>query len=186
MGWMHDTLEYLANDPVYRNYHHDTLTFRNVYAFSENYVLPLSHDEVVHLKGSLLFRMPGDNWQKFANLRLLERLLADRPGIRLIPALQGQLGLDLAVQHLPDLILLDLHLPDLDGEQVLHRLKENTETRHIPVVILTADAATPGRLNRLLDAGAGAYLTKPLNLHEVLSIIDHAPGHKRQPAAQGA
>ncbi len=84
MGWMHDTLEYLANDPVYRNYHHDTLTFRNVYAFSENYVLPLSHDEVVHLKGSLLFRMPGDNWQKFANLRLLFGYQIAQPGKKLI------------------------------------------------------------------------------------------------------
>ena len=69
MGWMHDTLEYFANDPIHRSYHHDELTFRALYAFTENFVLPLSHDEVVHGKGSLLAQMPGDDWQKFANLR---------------------------------------------------------------------------------------------------------------------
>ncbi|MCC5794059.1 MAG: 1,4-alpha-glucan branching protein GlgB [Chromatiales bacterium] len=70
MGWMHDTLAYLAHDPVHRRYHHDRLSFSAVYAFSENFVLPLSHDEVVHGKRSLLGRMPGDEWQRFANLRL--------------------------------------------------------------------------------------------------------------------
>jgi 1,4-alpha-glucan branching enzyme len=71
LGWMHDTLDYLAKDPVHRKWHHDRLTFRSLYATSERFVLPLSHDEVVHGKGSLLSRMPGDDWQRFANLRLL-------------------------------------------------------------------------------------------------------------------
>ena len=71
MGWMHDTLEYLREDPISRRWHHDRITFRAVYASSENYVLPLSHDEVVHGKGSLLRKMPGDRWQQFANLRVL-------------------------------------------------------------------------------------------------------------------
>jgi 1,4-alpha-glucan branching enzyme len=80
MGWMHDTLRYLARDPVYRKYHHGELTFRMMYAFSEAYVLPLSHDEVVHGKGSLISRMPGDEWQRFANLRLLYGYMFSQPG----------------------------------------------------------------------------------------------------------
>jgi 1,4-alpha-glucan branching enzyme len=71
MGWMHDTLEYMRHDPIHRRYHHNQLTFRSMYAYSENFMLPLSHDEVVYGKGSLLGKMPGDEWQRFANLRLL-------------------------------------------------------------------------------------------------------------------
>ncbi|MBX3357265.1 MAG: 1,4-alpha-glucan branching protein GlgB [Phycisphaeraceae bacterium] len=84
MGWMHDTLGYLQQDPVYRKFAHNSLTFRSMYQFAENYVLPLSHDEVVHLKGSLLSRMPGDVWQKFANLRLLLALQWLEPGKKLL------------------------------------------------------------------------------------------------------
>ncbi|MGH7706775.1 MAG: 1,4-alpha-glucan branching protein GlgB, partial [Vulcanimicrobiaceae bacterium] len=84
MGWMHDTLQYLANDPIHRRYHHDRLTFSLVYAFSENYVLPLSHDEVVHGKGALFAKMPGDRWQQFANLRLLFGLMYAHPGKKLL------------------------------------------------------------------------------------------------------
>jgi 1,4-alpha-glucan branching enzyme len=84
MGWMHDTLSYLALDPVHRKYHHNRLTFRGLYAFTENYVLPLSHDEVVHGKGSLISKMPGDDWQKFANLRLLYGYMYAQPGKKLL------------------------------------------------------------------------------------------------------
>jgi 1,4-alpha-glucan branching enzyme len=84
MGWMHDTLEFIQHDSVHRKWHHDLLTFRTVYAFSENFVLPLSHDEVVHGKGSLLAKMPGDEWQRFANLRLLFGYQFALPGKKLL------------------------------------------------------------------------------------------------------
>jgi 1,4-alpha-glucan branching enzyme len=84
MGWMHDTLEYMKREPVHRKFHHGELTFRMIYAFNENFVLPLSHDEVVHQKGSLLDRMPGDDWQKHANLRLLYGYMYAQPGKKLL------------------------------------------------------------------------------------------------------
>ena len=84
MGWMHDTLRYLERDPLYRRWHHNEITFRSLYAFHENFVLPLSHDEVVHGKGSLLNKMPGDRWQKFANLRLLFASMFTQPGKKLL------------------------------------------------------------------------------------------------------
>jgi 1,4-alpha-glucan branching enzyme len=84
MGWMHDTLKYMKLDPVHRRHHHNELTFRGMYAFSENFVLPLSHDEVVHLKGSLLTKMAGDLWQKYANLRLLFGYMFAQPGKKLL------------------------------------------------------------------------------------------------------
>ncbi len=84
MGWMHDTLAYFRHDPVHRRYHHKELTFRAIYAFDENFVLPLSHDEVVHGKGSLLAKMPGDEWQRFANLRLLFGHMWGSPGKTLL------------------------------------------------------------------------------------------------------
>jgi 1,4-alpha-glucan branching enzyme len=84
MGWMHDTLEYFAQDPIYRPHHHDKLTFGMMYEYSERFVMPLSHDEVVHLKRSLLEKLPGDTWQKFANLRTLLAYQYTRPGKKLL------------------------------------------------------------------------------------------------------
>ncbi|CAK0774672.1 1,4-alpha-glucan branching enzyme [Gammaproteobacteria bacterium] len=84
MGWMHDTLNYFSQDPIYRHYHHQNLTFGLLYAFTENFLLPLSHDEVVHGKGSLFTKMPGDTWQRFANLRLLYTWIYTHPGKKLL------------------------------------------------------------------------------------------------------
>lgn len=84
MGWMHDTLLYFQKDPIHRKYHHSKLTFRGIYAFTENFVLPLSHDEVVYGKGSLFGKMAGDNWQKYANLRLLFGYMFTQPGKKLL------------------------------------------------------------------------------------------------------
>ena len=84
MGWMHDILEYMQHQPVHRSYHHDQLTFGLLYAFSENFILPFSHDEVVHGKRSMLNKMPGDEWQRFANLRLLYTFMFTYPGKKLL------------------------------------------------------------------------------------------------------
>ncbi|QEH34647.1 1,4-alpha-glucan branching enzyme GlgB [Aquisphaera giovannonii] len=135
MGWMHDTLDYMATDPINRKYRHDRLTFRGLYAFSENFVLPLSHDEVVHGKGTLLGKMPGDEWQKFANLRLLFGYQFTQPGKKLLFMGQefGQarewnhdISLDWHLQEYPFHKGLQRWVRDLDttyrGEPALHEL----------------------------------------------------------------
>ena len=106
-----------------------------------------------------------------SNRRLMERLLARRPGVRLVGAADGQAGLDFARAERPDLILLDLHLPDMPGDDVLRRLWEDARTRAIPVAVLSADAA-PSRAKRLIAAGASAYLNKPLDIDLVLQLLD--------------
>jgi len=108
-----------------------------------------------------------------SNLTLVEEILAEQPEIDLIAAMQGQLGLDLARKHLPDLILLDLLLPDLTGEEVIRQLRRDDRTRHIPVVVISADA-TADQINTLMVAGAHAYLTKPLDVSEFLQVVDEA------------
>ena len=105
------------------------------------------------------------------NLRVIERILAHRPRIKLLAALQGKLGLELARQHQPDLILLDLHLPDMQGDAILLALKAQQSTRDIPVVILSADA-TLGQIERLKADGAREYITKPINVPQFLAMID--------------
>jgi signal transduction histidine kinase len=108
-----------------------------------------------------------------ANLALIEAILAGHPEIKLIPALQGQLGLDLARQHRPDLILLDLNLPDMPGFDVLGRLRGDEVTKTTPVIVISADA-TPGTIVRVRNAGARHYLTKPIDVEEFLQALDEA------------
>ena len=106
-----------------------------------------------------------------ANLTLAQRIVAERDGNEIIPAMQGRLGLELAKEHRPSLVLLDLHLPHISGDEVLQRLRDDPLTATIPVVIVSADA-TPGQIQRLLNAGALAYLTKPIDVNELLHILD--------------
>ena len=118
MGWMHDTLDYLQHDPVHRTHHHERLTFGMLYAYSENFVLPLSHDEVVHGKRALLDKMPGDDWQRFANLRLLLAYQFTFPGKKLL-FMGGEFGQWTEWNHDR---ALDWHLLDHDRHRGLHAL----------------------------------------------------------------
>jgi PAS domain S-box-containing protein len=106
-----------------------------------------------------------------ANLALIRRILAGHPGIRILTAMQGGIGLRLAHEYHPDLILLDSHLPDMSGEDVLRRLQSDAATRPIPVIMLSADA-TPGQIQRLLNTGARSYLTKPLDVQKFLQVME--------------
>ncbi|MCA1702402.1 MAG: response regulator, partial [Actinobacteria bacterium] len=106
-----------------------------------------------------------------SNLKLIEHLLGRRGDVRLLTAMQAKLGLELARDHAPDVILLDLHLPDMSGEEALRELRHDPLTRGIPVVVVSADA-TPGQIERLLDDGADAYLTKPLDVAQFHSVLD--------------
>ena len=120
MGWMHDSLHYIAKDPAYRNYHHGDITFSMVYAFDENFVLPISHDEVVHGKGSMLRKMPGDEWQQAANLRCYAGFMFGHPGKKL-NFMGNELGQSREWNHDAS---LDWHLLDFDkhaGIQALYR-----------------------------------------------------------------
>jgi CheY-like chemotaxis protein len=116
-----------------------------------------------------------------ANVKLIEVLTAEREHIELIPAMTGRLGLELAREHVPDLILLDQHLPDVTGTEVLHRLKAHPDTRDIPVVIVSADA-TPGQMRRLRERGAADYLTKPLDITRFMQVLDGAIAPQQPPS----
>ena len=108
-----------------------------------------------------------------ANVRVVEAMLRRRPGISVLPAMQGNLAIDFATKHQPDVVVLDLHLPDMSGREVLYRLKADPRTRHIPVIIASADA-TPGRVGQLREDGAFEYITKPLDLGRFLEVVDAA------------
>ena len=141
MGWMHDTLRYFSNEPIHRKYHHNDLTFRMMYAFTENFVLPLSHDEVVHGKGSLLGKMPGDEWQKFANLRLLFAHMYSQPGKKLI-FMGGEIGQWREWNHDSS---VDWHLLDHTPHATLQRWVEdlNRTYRETPA-LYEADISPDG------------------------------------------
>lgn len=106
-----------------------------------------------------------------SNLTLLMRILAYRTDLKIMTAMQGRVGLELALAHSPDIILLDLNLPDLQGDEVLRRLRNHSATRHVPVIILSADA-TPGQIRRLMDQGAYAYLTKPFDIAKIRETVN--------------
>ncbi|HEU4480477.1 MAG TPA: alpha amylase C-terminal domain-containing protein, partial [Actinomycetota bacterium] len=118
MGWMHDPLFYFQRDPIYRRYHHNNLTFSLMYAFSENFVLPLSHDEVVHGKGSLFNKMPGDPWQKLANLRSMFAYMWAHPGKKLL-FMGGEIAQEREWNHDQS---LDWHLLDDPGHLGVQKL----------------------------------------------------------------
>jgi CheY-like chemotaxis protein len=118
-----------------------------------------------------------------ANVKLVEKVLERFAGVELIVAMQGGLGLDLAREHVPDLVLLDLHLPDVQGDEVLARLRDDERTAAIPVVILSADA-TPTRLERLRKQGADDYLTKPLDLQRFIETLETHLGSRADRAAK--
>jgi 1,4-alpha-glucan branching enzyme len=120
MGWMHDTLKYMSVDPIFRKYHHNELTFRMLYAWTENFVLALSHDEVVHGKGSLISKMPGDWWQKFANMRLLLAWMTAQPGKKLM-FMGGEFGQFNEWYHETSLDWFLLDFPTHRGVQLLAR-----------------------------------------------------------------
>jgi len=113
-----------------------------------------------------------------SNVRFIEYVLAQRPGVTLIPAMQGSMGIELAKEHHPDLILLDLNLPDLGGRDVLHALKSSPATADIPVVVLSAEAV-PSRISEMQAAGADGYLTKPLDVHAFLQLFDELLSKER-------
>ena len=139
MGWMHDTLKYMSFDPIHRKYHHNELTFRSLYTFSENFVMPLSHDEVVHGKSSLLAKMPGDDWQKFANLRLLLGYMYAQPGKKLL-FMGGEIGQWREWNHNNS---LDWNLLDHDRHRGLLRWVEdiNRIYRHEPAMHVDTNPA---------------------------------------------
>lgn len=121
MGWMHDILEYMSKDPVFRKFHHNNLTFSLLYAFSENFIIPLSHDEVVHGKKSLLDKMPGDIWQRFANLRLLLGFMYGHPGKKLL-FMGGEFGQWIEWDYSRS---LDWHLLEYDSHRKLQQFVKN-------------------------------------------------------------
>ena len=163
MGFMHDTLRYMARDPVHRTHHHDDITFGLLYAFSENFVLPLSHDEVVHGKGSLLAKMPGDDWQKFANLRAYYALMWGYPGKKLL-----FMGQEFAQRReWSEAGPLDWHLLDAPAHEGVRRLVRDLNRLYRDRPALHA---------RDCEAEGFAWAIADDRANSVFAWVRHAPG----------
>ena len=179
MGWMHDTLDYFRRDPIHRRYHHHQLTFSLMYAFSENFVLPLSHDEVVHGKGSLLAKMPGDRWQQFANLRSLYAYMWAHPGKKLL-FMGGELAQEQEWSHDRS---LDWHLLEQPEHAGVQQLVRDAQPRS------TASTRRSGRSTTSRPASAGSSRTTrraTSSPSRATASSDAAARLRLQPLARGA
>ena len=168
MGWMHDTLQYVRRQPVHRRWHNDEITFRSAYAFSERYVLPLSHDEVVHGKGSLLGKMPGDEWQRFANLRLLFATMWAQPGKKLL-FMGGELAMPAEWDH-ESTLPWDLH--DAGAHAGVRRLVADLNQLH-----LTDSALHRGDC----DPAGFEFVVGDDDTHSVFAWLRRDPAGEAQP-----
>ncbi|WP_322820177.1 1,4-alpha-glucan branching protein GlgB [Chloroflexus sp.] len=175
MGWMHDTLQYFRRDPIYRRFHHNELTFRGLYMFSENYVLPLSHDEVVHGKGSLLDKMAGDVWQKFANLRLLYSYMFAQPGKKLL-FMGGEFGQWREWSHDTS---LDWHLLMFPSHQGMQRLIKDLNHLYRTEPALHELDCDPRGFEWIdandADASVYSFLRKSRYGEQILIVINATP-----------
>ncbi len=162
MGWMHDTLKYLQRDPVHRRFHHDEITFRNVYAYAERYVLPLSHDEVVHGKGSILGKMPGDDWQRLANVRMLYGMMWTQPGKKLL-FMGNELATPTEWAHEGN---LDWDLHDAPGHDGVRRLVADLNSCYQREAALHAGDADPAGF---------AMVVGDDDTHSVFAWLRHDP-----------
>jgi 1,4-alpha-glucan branching enzyme len=160
MGWMHDTLGYMSRDPIYRSHHHREMTFSMMYAYTENYILPLSHDEVVHGKGSLLGKMPGDRWQKLANLRALLAYMWAHPGGQLL-FMGGEIGQEAEWSEGRSLDWWLLDLPDHGG---------------VPAAVRDLNRVyreTPALWSRERDPGGFQWLVVDDSSNNVFGFVRH-------------
>ncbi|HEV7671554.1 MAG TPA: 1,4-alpha-glucan branching protein GlgB [Thermoanaerobaculia bacterium] len=171
MGWMHDTLKYFAFDPLARSHHHGLLTFRAMYAGSENFVLPLSHDEVVHMKGSLIGKMSGDLWQRFANLRLLFAYMLAQPGKKLL-FMGGELGQWREWNHDAS---LDWHLLDDPQHAGLHAFVRDANHLYLDEPALYELDADPAEGFEWLDCSDA--------VHSVIAILRKPADPEGEPVA---
>ena len=175
MGWMHDTLQYVERDPVHRRHHHGEMTFGLVYAFSEHFVLPLSHDEVVHGKGSLLTKMPGDDWQKFASLRAYFGFMWTHPGKKLL-FMGGEIAQRREWNHDGEIDWDLLHLPPHRGVQALVR---DLNRIYVDSPALHATDSVPQGFRWLVGDDAGnsvyAFLRDDPGARPVLVVVNMTP-----------